>query len=1181
LEDSVGNSKLNKDGYMSLRIYTLGQFKLQANDLTLDLPARSGQSLLAYLALNAGVTTRREKLASLLWPEANETNARGYLRQALWHIRKSLEAGSLHQEDYLQISDISITFDDQSNYWLDANLLLSRIESTPVEEIIEIVRLYRGELLPGFYDEWIVVERERLLMAYHQKMNTLLELLMQARRWDEVLNWSEQWIRLGHAPEPAYRVMMRAYAGFGNLGMVGITYRRCVDALNRELAADPSPETHRLYEQLREGVLEEQLPPSTNTPERINQPPFFFDRKKPHRLEKPLVVAREREFAQLNAFLELALIGKGRVIFVTGEAGSGKTTLVNEFTERARKDHPDLIVASGNCNAYTGIGDPYLPFREILELLTGDVEASWSAGAITREYAQFLWNLIPASVQALMDSGPDLMDTFVPGAVLLERAVACAGGNADWVIRLNKFLKHKMIDPGTRDTRQSDLFIQYSKVLQVLARQAPLVLTVDDLQWADLGSISLLFHLSRYLAGSRILIVGSYRPEEIALGRAGERHPLESVLNELQRMFGDNEINVDSVESHAFVDELLDSEPNRLGPQFRDILCRLTRGQPLFTVELLRGMQERGDLVKDEENRWIEGPALDWETLPARVEAVIAERVGRLDPLLQTTLRTASVEGEVFTAEVVARVQEHEEGEILSRLSNELDRKHRLVRAQSIQRVDGQLLSCYRFQHTLVQKYLYNSLDEVERVHVHGRVGQVLEDLYANQAGIANISPQLARHFREARIAEKAIHYLRQSGERALQVFAYQEAITHLEGGLALLATLPDPQKFAQQELSLQLALSVALNLASGTPDMEQASIRALELSQQIGNTTQLVQGLCGLSIMNYVKGEPHIAYKHAEEALKLGLQSENQLLIVLGRWCLGFTLFGLGDYLQAREHLEQVASFYQPQAHHRPLVLLRGVDAGVSSLAYLACCLWCLGYPEQALRRSQEALDLARKIGHTFSLADVLSYGGCELHAMRRDGQSLKAIAEELIRLLEEKNLTSWSETRKSCLGDALVLLGKPEQGVLLIREGVDLEYSLRVKCHLPRELLYLAEGYAKMGNIEQGMKAVTEALEKMRQTDEHHWEAELYRTLSRLQLLLGNDDEAEASLDKALDVARRQNARSWELRAAIDLAHLWQKQGRGDEGRQKVKEIYVWFTEGFDTPDLREARKLIGEVS
>ena len=1168
---------------MSLKIYLLGQFRLTANDLALDLPTRSAQSLLAYLALNAGVTNRREKLASLLWPDATEPNARGYLRQALWQIRKSLEIASLNWENYLQINDISITFDDQSTCWLDANLLLSRVESLPVEEIIEIVRLYRGELLPGFYDEWIIVERERLQMAYHQKMNLLLDRLSQARRWDDVLYWGEQWIRFGYSPEPAYRAMLKAYAGLGNPGMVSITYQRCVEALNRDLNANPSLETTQLYEQLREGRPEEEQPPPIIISERINQPPFFFDKIKPHRLEKSPVVAREFELGQLNNFLELALAGQGRVVFVTGEAGSGKTTLVNEFTGRARTAHTDLIVASGDCNAQTGIGDPYLPFREIVELLTGDVESCWSAGTITREYAQFLWNMIPDSAQAVMDYGPELVDTFIPGAALLERAAAYAAGEADWVIRLKQFLKRKMTDQGIRNPHQSDLFIQYSKVLQVLARQAPLVLVVDDLQWADLGSIGLLFHLSRYLAGSRILIVGAYRPEEIALGRGGERHPLEPVVNEIRRMFGSIEVNVDSAEDRVFVDELLDCEPNRLGRQFREKLCGLTLGQPLFTIELLRGMQERGDLVKDEGSQWIEGRLLDWDTLPARVEAVIGERIGRLDPHLRTILQTASIEGELFTAEVVARVQGYEEREILSRLSYELDRKHHLIHAHSIQRIDGQLLSGYRFRHSLVQKYLYNTLDEVQRVHLHERVGNVLEDIYANQARTAIIAPQLARHFQEAKIAEKAINYLQQSGERALQISAYQEAITHLDRGLALLTTLPDPNNYAQQELSLQLAYSMALNLSTGiaAPEMEQASMRALELCHQIGTPTQLGQVLSGLSIMHYVKGEHHLAYDHAARVLEIGQQSDDQLLITLGHWCLGFTLFALGKFVQARDHLEQVVSFYQPQKHHRSFVVLRGVDAGISSLAYLACCLWCLGYPEQALKHSQEALELARKIGHSFTLADVLRYGGCELQSMCRDGQSLKASAEELIRLCVEKGFPAWLSSAKCCQGEALVMLEQPEQGVTLIRAGVDSEISMLVKCTLIGPLLYLAEGYTKMGKIEQGMAVVSEAFELMKQTGEIHWEAELYRTLSRLQLMQGSDEDAEASLQKALEIARRQNARVWELRAAIDLAHLWRRQGKAEEGRKMVKEIYAWFTEGFDTPELREAREISGEIS
>jgi DNA-binding SARP family transcriptional activator/tetratricopeptide (TPR) repeat protein len=1168
---------------MSLKIFVLGQFKLQANGLTLALPARSAQSLLAYLSLNAGVTNRREKLSSLLWPDAAEPNARAYLRRALWQIRKCLEKGSLAWEDYLQISDISVTFKDQSDYWLDAHLLLPRMETRSSKEIAEIVRLYQGELLPGFYDEWVTVERERLQMAYHQKMNDLLERLIQERCWDDVLYWGEQWIRLGFSPEPAYRALIKAYAGQGNLGMINITYQRCLEALDRDLGVDPSPETIRLYEHLRDGKLEEFTSPPAVIVEHTSQPTFILDKRETLIVEKPLVVARDRELEQLDRFLDLALNGNGRVIFVTGEAGSGKTTLVNEFTGRARTTVVDLIVANGNCNAHTGIGDPYLPFREILELITGDVEARWSAGAITRDYARFLWDLIPVTTQALLDSGPGLVDTFISGTALFERVAAFTAGELDPQSLHDRLLKRKNADSLVQNSHQSDLFIQYSKVLHAIALRTPLVLVLDDLQWADLGSISLLFHLGRYLAGSRILIVGAYRPEEIALGRDGERHPLEPVVNELQRIFGDILVTLDSVECRNFVEALLDSEPNRLGSQFREMLCGLTHGHPLFTIELLRGMQERGDLAKDEEDRWVEGSALDWETLPARVEAVIAERIGRLNPLSQAALRTACVEGEVFTAEVVARVQGCQDTEILGRLSNELDKKHHLIRAHSIQRIDGQLLSSYRFRHILVQRYLYSSLDEVERVHLHDRVGNVLEQLYADHATTATISPQLARHFQEARITEKAIHYLQQAGERALHVSAYQEAIAHLERGLVLLATLPDPHKYAQQELSLQLGFSMAFNLAKGhvSPEMEKASIRALELSQEIGNTTQLCQILSGLAIVYYVKGEPQPAHDYAEKVLELGQQAGDPQLIALGRWSLGIVLFAHGEYIAARHQLEQVVSFYEPQQHHREFVFLRGVDAGLSSLAYLACCLWSLGYPEQGIRQSQKALNLAHEIGHSFTLADILRYGGCEFQKMSRDAKSLKATAEELINLSVEKNFPAWLATGKSSLGEALTLLDQVEEGMSLIQAGVDSELSVGVRCSLPGSLFYLAQAYARLGEPEQGLSVLTRAFELMDQTGERHWEAELYRIRSTLQQMQGENDAAEASLMKGLEVARKQNARSWELRAAIDLARLWQKQGKLNEARQVLKEIYAWFSEGFDTPDLREARELIREIS
>jgi WD40 repeat protein/basic membrane lipoprotein Med (substrate-binding protein (PBP1-ABC) superfamily)/DNA-binding SARP family transcriptional activator len=334
---------------MSLKIHLLGQFKLQTNHLPLELPSRPAQSLLAYLALNAGVTHRREKLAGLLWPEATESNARGYLRKVLWQMRKSLEGGSLAWDDFLHISDIEVVFHDQSDYWLDADLLLTRAEAIPVDELVEIIRLYQGELLPGFYDQWTVLEREHIQMAYHQKMNQLLETLLQNAQWDDALTWAEQWIRLGYSPEPAFRALMIAHAGLGDQGMVSAAYQRCLQALNRDLGLEPSPETQRLYQQLISG---EALPVILGLPEREfveiheeppapGSPPYkglqYFDVSDAH-----LFFGREK----LTAHLVYRLREGERLLFVVGASGSGKSSLVRAGLIPALKRSEQLVDGS-------------------------------------------------------------------------------------------------------------------------------------------------------------------------------------------------------------------------------------------------------------------------------------------------------------------------------------------------------------------------------------------------------------------------------------------------------------------------------------------------------------------------------------------------------------------------------------------------------------------------------------------------------------------------------------------------------------------------------------------------------------------------------------------------------------------------------------------------------------------
>jgi tetratricopeptide (TPR) repeat protein len=497
--------------------------------------------------------------------------------------------------------------------------------------------------------------------------------------------------------------------------------------------------------------------------------------------ERPVFVSREQELKQLEKMLDKMLSGHGQVAFIIGDPGQGKTALLQEFARREQKTHIGLVVASGNCNAYTGIGDPYLPFREIMGMLTGDVESLREAGVIGQTQANRLWHAFPFAVQHLVESGNNLIDIFVPGADLLQRATSIPvwQEREKWLSQLKQLVARKAAQAVDANLQQAALFEQFTRVVRALANHAPLILLLDDLQWADSGSINLLFHLGKRIEGKRVLVVGAYRPTEIALGRSGERHPLEPVINEFKRQFGEIQIDLSQAEGRAFVNALLDSEPNRLDDAFRQEFFRFSGGHALTTIELLRDMQERGGLIRDAEGNWIPGPTLNWDSLPVRVEATIAERMGRLDKQELAILRVAGVQGEIFSAEVISRVLGIAEPEIVSCLSSNLDREHHLVSAQGIRQIGEQRMSFYRFRHILFQKYLYNSLDPVERAHMHQQVGTTLQTLYGNET--EEIAVQLALHFQKAGTTLKAADYMSQAGDRASELVAHQEAIDHYQ----------------------------------------------------------------------------------------------------------------------------------------------------------------------------------------------------------------------------------------------------------------------------------------------------------------------------------------------------------------------------------------------------------------
>lgn len=920
--------------------------------------------------------------------------------------------------------------------------------------------------------------------------------------------------------------------------------------------------------------------PVAVTPRKPSTPEFLIaSEEESIDLEEPVFVAREQELEKLGKFLDIVLSGQGQVIFIKGEAGDGKTALLQEFSRRSQKEHNTLIIASGKCNAHTGIGDPYLPFIELLNLLTGDVEAKWTAGVITREHAARLWNLLPLSVKSILNNGTDLINIFVHGEALISRCETFVFEWTDWLTSLKKLVEHKSALPVDPTLQQSNLFEQYTRVLEALAREQPLLLVLDDLQWTDAGSASLLFHLARRIKGSRILILGAFRPAEVALGRSGERHPLESVINELKRDFGDVELEVGKTGDRQFIDALLNTEPNRLSSEFRDTLFRQTKGHPLFTIELLRGMQEQNLLVKDKEDQWVEGLDLNWNKLPVRVDAVIEERISRLTEKLRDILTLASVEGEEFTVEVIAGLQKAEVRELVHLLSQDLDKRHHLVSAKGVRRLERQRLSLYLFQHILFQRYLYNSLDGVEKTHLHEEVGNILEALYGEQT--EEIAVQLARHFQEAGIVEKAVEYLSKAGNKAVRLSANEEAIAHFTKGLDLLQTLPDTIERAQQELTLQITLAAPLIAVKGygTPELGQALSRAQELCQQIGETPKLFIARSLLVLFNALRGEYHTAIELGEQNNKIAKQADDKMLLAVSYSLLGWPLLNVGKFDKGREYMEYLIDTYDPEKF-RSQMFIYGQDLGQIALSWESWALWFLGYPEQALKRAKEAIDLARKLNHPHTLAFALTIG-CEFHWFLRDFQVVKEYTEELVPLATEEGFVFWLAHGIFYQGERQTLEGKVKEGIGQMYQGINMMRATGTETCLTRLHARLAEACVKVGQAEEGIAAIAEAMEVMRKYDERYYEPELHRLKGELLLMQGEAEaDAEECFRQAIKASHRMKAKSLELRAVVSLSRLLQKQGKKEEARMVLQEVYSWFTEGFDTPDLKEASALLEEL-
>jgi DNA-binding SARP family transcriptional activator/tetratricopeptide (TPR) repeat protein len=1195
-----------------LEISLLGSFQVMIDGQPVKaFEADKARAILAYLAIEADRSHRREILAGMFWPDRDDTIARKNLRQALYRIRQAIGDPEA-SPSYLFISSHEIQFNEESDHWIDAvefKVYLndyrkhhpqgtSLCESC-LKKLQRSFDLYRGEFLSRFssidspdFEWWLLSQKETFHRLSLEALSQLGSYYEFQRDYALAIECAQREIALEPWREAAHRQLMHLLAISGHRGAALRQCQECQQILVAELEVEPSRETTRLYERIRGGEFEaaEDLPRRT------------FSAPKPP-LETTFV-ARERELDQLERYMKAALAGQGRVVFIKGEAGSGKTMLVHEFARLASEIHSDLLVVGSSCNAYTGIGDPYLPFIEILGMINGDLEPGRAGTMITEEQSQRLWHAFPTFLKNLVELSPDLVGTFLPGASLLQRARSHGGVRQTWVERLQTPVAYAspgepqegLIGPGPMSSGQIALFAQITQILQALAKHHPLLLILDDLQWVDRGSASLLFHLGRRLENARILILGAYRPEEVAIGVDGGRHPLESVIHEFKGHFGDIEIDLSRTEGRRFVEAYLDQEPNCLGRAFRETLYQHTEGHPLFTVELLRGLQERGDLLRDEDSRWVKGPSLDWEHLPPRVEAVIAERLSHLPAEGRAILDVASVQGETFIAEVAAEVMDLREDVVSSQLSGALSKKHRLVHAQSVQHTGEKVLSHYRFRHHLYQQYLHGRLDKVERAKLHGITGETLEELCGGESGdqksLKTRASRLAWHFEQAGMVTKALEHLLKAGEEAFKISASKEAIAYYSKSLEILKALPEGIDRTQQELVLHLRRWGPLKSIQGYagPNVAQTITKINDLSQVAGDVQLLFMSKFLLALFNFFVADYEGALDLGKQIVTMAREAKDEMLIAYGNLCLGSTYVLMGELSPGRVHLEEALVKVRSDESSLHLSISReGIRLGC--LALFIMNLWALGFPDQALACCQEGQDLVQLLPQQYPHAFFMGQGTCMINMLYRDYGQVKAWADSLVELSTKRGYTLYQALGKIFLGRAQAAHSQTEEGLANLRQGF-LEYratgqKVASTFHMALEVEILAQ----IGQVEEGLSILREAFQFVKDSGERFYEAELHRlqgelllcqTEGRAERIDGDHHRlAEDCFQRAIAIARRQEAKSLELRAVMSLSRLLQQQSRGVEAYPLLEEIYNWFTEGLDTPDLMDARELLEQLS
>lgn len=831
------------------------------------------------------------------------------------------------------------------------------------------------------------------------------------------------------------------------------------------------------------------------------------------------VLGREAELAKMRGWLDQVQAGERQIVFVTGEAGIGKTTLVQTFLEQAGQI-PGTLVVKGQCLEHFGSGEAYLPVLDGFSRLCRS-----SAGERALE-------------------------------ILREQAPS-------WLAHMSSIATPSEQDhlqsQGVGATRER-MLREMADAIEKLSEHYPLLLVLEDLHWSDYSTLDLIAHLSRRRDPARLMVIGTYRPVDVIL--AG--HPLRGVKRELQAHCLCHELPLEYLSEEAVAEYLAARFSGRQLPgRLRNTIYRRTEGNPLFMVNLVEYLIDH-KVIAEEQGWWklcVECSEVE-HGVPSSIKELIEKQIERLSPDERAVLEAASATGMEFCAVAVAAGLDMPT-EWVEKQCEELARRHQFLSPAWLAELpDGTVTPRHRFNHVLYREVPYSLISPMQRAQIHQRIADRAVEIFRERA--SEIAAELAMHFEQSRDWPRALQYLIEAARTAAHRSAHHEAADLARRGLEVLKSLPATSDRARQEITLRMILSVSLIAIQGFAAAEIDKIYALgkELSWLNDPSPQLFNMLVLLVLFYKFSGEMRSAQEIAEQLLQIAETLGDSALVMEAHRAMGSALVEQGKCSEALEHFNQASRLYPANRNH-PYTLTIAHDCKVVSECFAARALWALGNPDGALERTQGALEFAKELSHPASRVFAAHFS-TQLHQLRGEPVLAQERAREVVKLADEYGLDLWQALGNIDLGWAEAELGNAEQGIEQMQRGLASYLATGAKLWCPYLLGLLAGQLAKAGRVEEGLGAITKALTLAEESGEWYSMAELYRVKGELIIQTADStgksklpantspktnevsstlDRAQSCYAEAMAIAKQQQTRSWQLRVQMSMDRVVQR--------------------------------------